>query len=275
MSEQPSGRSREQYAGSIRTRPAQSIEPAGQTKPNLSFENFGVAIMGANFLNVTQSLALILVLREASCRLIEPKLPDQYVQHREWSLLCVVEEATEKAYRLQLHGEAQPVVIAPLAVDKLMVGIVQMEIPRQIHRRGFAHIPTVIGALFSGQKLNGHGEDDELRCIAQTIVCTMMVDARAARGLHVAKSWRTVARVGSRFFATESAFHASEPLTMKTKPLDPLIYEFDTEEQAASYDRWFRAQVQAAIDDPRPSVPHDEAMARVRATIQAAKRKQQ
>lgn len=57
--------------------------------------------------------------------------------------------------------------------------------------------------------------------------------------------------------------------------LDPLISEFETEEQAASYDRWLRAQVQAALDDPRPSVPHDEAMARVRATIEAARRKQQ
>ena len=55
--------------------------------------------------------------------------------------------------------------------------------------------------------------------------------------------------------------------------LDPLASEFETEEQAASYDRWFRAEVQAALDDPRPSVPHDEAMARVRATIEAAKRK--
>ncbi len=56
--------------------------------------------------------------------------------------------------------------------------------------------------------------------------------------------------------------------------LDPLVSEFETEEQAASYDRWFRAKVQAAIDDPRPSVPHDEAMVRIRRTIEAAKRKQ-
>ena len=56
--------------------------------------------------------------------------------------------------------------------------------------------------------------------------------------------------------------------------LDPLVSEFETEEQAASYDRWFRAKVQAAIDDPRPLVPHDEAMARIRRTIEAAKRKQ-
>ena len=29
--------------------------------------------------------------------------------------------------------------------------------------------------------------------------------------------------------------------------------------QAAAYDTWFKAQVQASIDDPRPSVPADQA----------------
>jgi hypothetical protein len=47
---------------------------------------------------------------------------------------------------------------------------------------------------------------------------------------------------------------------MNTIALDPLVSEFDTEEQAASYDKWFRAKVQKALDDPRPAIPHDEAM---------------
>jgi hypothetical protein len=47
---------------------------------------------------------------------------------------------------------------------------------------------------------------------------------------------------------------------MSTTALDPLVSEFDTEEQAASYDRWFRAKVQKALDDPRPAIPHDQAM---------------
>ncbi len=45
--------------------------------------------------------------------------------------------------------------------------------------------------------------------------------------------------------------------------LDPLISEFDTQEQADSYDRWFRAKVQEAIDSDKPSLPHSEAMARL------------
>ena len=31
--------------------------------------------------------------------------------------------------------------------------------------------------------------------------------------------------------------------------------------EAAAYDKWFRAQVQAAIDDPRPSIPHEQVTA--------------
>lgn len=57
--------------------------------------------------------------------------------------------------------------------------------------------------------------------------------------------------------------------------LSPIVSEFETEEQAASYDRWFREKVRASLNDPRPSIPHDEAMARVRAIIEEARLQQQ
>jgi len=120
------------------------------------------------------------VIPQASCGDIEPKLPDQYVQHTEWNVLCVVEETPKKAYRCQLHGEAQPIVIAPLAVDKLMVGIVQMKVPRQIHLSGLSHISTVVGALLSCEKLNRHGE-------------------ALTKGLRVAQRCCTVVSIGNRF----------------------------------------------------------------------------
>jgi hypothetical protein len=31
--------------------------------------------------------------------------------------------------------------------------------------------------------------------------------------------------------------------------------------EAAAYDKWFRAQVQEALDDPRPNIPHEEVVA--------------
>lgn len=57
------------------------------------------------------------------------------------------------------------------------------------------------------------------------------------------------------------------------KKLDPIISEFETEEEAAEYYRWFHAKVQASLDDTSPDIPHDEAMARVKAAIKAAAKK--
>ncbi|KJZ36985.1 antitoxin [Pseudomonas sp. B21-040] len=55
--------------------------------------------------------------------------------------------------------------------------------------------------------------------------------------------------------------------------LSPIVSEFETEEQAASYDHWFRAKVQASLDDPRPNVPHDQVMADMRALIESKRNK--
>ncbi|WP_392888884.1 antitoxin [Pseudomonas migulae] len=43
----------------------------------------------------------------------------------------------------------------------------------------------------------------------------------------------------------------------------------DTEAQAASHDRWFRAKVQASLDDPRPNIPHGQVMAEMQALIES------
>lgn len=50
--------------------------------------------------------------------------------------------------------------------------------------------------------------------------------------------------------------------------LSPIVSEFETEEEAEAYDRWFRAKVEASLADPRPSIPHDEAMARIRRSLE-------
>ena len=50
-------------------------------------------------------------------------------------------------------------------------------------------------------------------------------------------------------------------------PLSPIVSEFETQEQADSYDRWFRAKVHESLADSRPSIPHDEVMAEIEALI--------
>jgi hypothetical protein len=39
--------------------------------------------------------------------------------------------------------------------------------------------------------------------------------------------------------------------------------------QAAAYNAWLTNEIQASLDDPRPSVPHDEAMTEMDAEIAA------
>lgn len=58
--------------------------------------------------------------------------------------------------------------------------------------------------------------------------------------------------------------------------LSPLVSEFETTEQEASYTDWLRAKVAVSLADPRPAIPHDEVMAEMDALIDqiAAKRDQ-
>ncbi|OEC48257.1 MULTISPECIES: hypothetical protein [Pseudomonas] len=37
----------------------------------------------------------------------------------------------------------------------------------------------------------------------------------------------------------------------------------------SSYEQWFRARVQGALDDPSPGVPHDEVMREMKAVIES------
>jgi hypothetical protein len=58
-------------------------------------------------------------------------------------------------------------------------------------------------------------------------------------------------------------------MTKSTK-LDPIICEFATQAEVDAYDAWYCKKVQDALDDPRRSIPHEEVMRHVRATIERA-----
>ncbi|NVD96675.1 hypothetical protein HUX62_01480 [Massilia sp. BJB1822] len=49
--------------------------------------------------------------------------------------------------------------------------------------------------------------------------------------------------------------------------VDAAHYTPDNPTAAASYTKWLKAEVQEAIDDPSPTVAHDEAMRQIRAAI--------
>ena len=50
--------------------------------------------------------------------------------------------------------------------------------------------------------------------------------------------------------------------------LSPIVSEFETVEQEASYDQWFRAKVEEALHSEKPRLPHDAAMDKVQALLE-------
>ncbi|SAK56714.1 hypothetical protein AWB80_02188 [Caballeronia pedi] len=56
-------------------------------------------------------------------------------------------------------------------------------------------------------------------------------------------------------------------------PLDPIVSEFATVEEAEAYDKWFREKVRRSMADTRPRVPHDEVMAEAEAIITGAEKR--
>lgn len=49
--------------------------------------------------------------------------------------------------------------------------------------------------------------------------------------------------------------------------LSPIESEFESTEAAEAHDRWVREQVEQAIADPAPSIPHDQVMADLQAVL--------
>ncbi len=93
----------------------------------------------------------------------------------------------------------------------------------------------------------------------------------AARRSRKPRSWahldslvRYLGELGIRQFSTDARnYDPSQPGQKRPDRAKALRQAHE----AAEYDRWFREQVQEALDDPRPSIPHEEAMARMEAWL--------
>ena len=88
---------------------------------------------------------------------------------------------------------------------------------------------------------------------------------------HKVRNWanlnsvaKYLAELGIRKFETDATNYDPNQKTL-TRPDQSVALK--KAHQAAEYDKWFREQVQAAIDDPRPSVPHDEAVRKMEAEL--------
>ncbi|AET91305.1 MULTISPECIES: hypothetical protein [Caballeronia] len=56
-------------------------------------------------------------------------------------------------------------------------------------------------------------------------------------------------------------------------PLDPIVSEFATVEEAEAYDQWFREKVRRSMADTRPRIPHAQVMAEMEEIISEAEKR--
>lgn len=50
--------------------------------------------------------------------------------------------------------------------------------------------------------------------------------------------------------------------------LSPIVSEFDTQEQADSYEAWLLQKLERAENSVKPSIPHDKVMAKMNALLE-------
>ena len=74
--------------------------------------------------------------------------------------------------------------------------------------------------------------------------------------------------IGIRRFDVDAANYDPNSVTKHTRP-DRAVAMKDAHE-AAAYTKWLKAEIQEAIDDTSPTIPHDEAMRQIRAAIKQA-----
>ncbi|WP_018403893.1 type II toxin-antitoxin system RelB family antitoxin [Marinobacter gelidimuriae] len=108
----------------------------------------------------------------------------------------------------------------------------------------------------------------------------MEIATRSGQNAFLVKARSTEPR---RFGSANSALTVLRDIGIAVAQLDATNWDPDQKEvtqnrdnraqamrqahEAAAYNQWLAAEIQEAIDDPRPSVPHNEVMARMDARI--------
>jgi hypothetical protein len=73
----------------------------------------------------------------------------------------------------------------------------------------------------------------------------------------------------ARFDVDTANYDPASLATARTRP--DSAAKLKSAHEAAAYDKWLKAEIQEAIDDPRPNVPHEDVMRRMHERIAAIK----
>lgn len=99
--------------------------------------------------------------------------------------------------------------------------------------------------------------------------------AQRSRNVRVFRRFETLVSylkgIGIARFDVDSSDYTPDAISTARRP--DRAEALKRAHEAAAYDAWFREQVQASIDDPRPGIPHDEVESRFAAKREALRRR--
>lgn len=123
----------------------------------------------------------------------------------------------------------------------------------------------------SGVTLKGHGGTLLVHIATRNGTSAVLAKARSNEPRRFA-SFAAALNVLRDVGITNGKFDASDWNPAEREPVkrtDNRGRALRKAHEAAAYNEWLAAEIQEAIDDPRPSIPHEEAMAEMDADIAA------
>src|SRR5260370_4089915 len=144
---QPCSRPLKQHAWPIGSCPAQRIKPAGKTEGCPLLGDFYITVSTADLRCMKPALFAGPVSQPAFPN-VHAQLFSQRVKYHRWHSHRIVKKSAEVADRAELHGEAEPVVVAALLCDHRMIGIVQMKVAGEVVKRRNSAAAATVLALF-------------------------------------------------------------------------------------------------------------------------------
>ena len=148
----------DEWAGMVVAAPTQCIKPSGQAKPGRSVVcEFGEAVTLADQGEMAEALAVVKVkIAVEVWSFLQTELIDQESRDRTGDFDIGARKDADASCRSQHERKAEAVVVAAQPVGDLPVASVQVEIPRQLIRRGSGGEIGIALPLLVGQVAGGH-----------------------------------------------------------------------------------------------------------------------
>jgi hypothetical protein len=153
--DKPCGGPIKEHTGSIRSCPAQGIEPSIEPELQRGIGKVFESAMAAYFGGMIPACFTLAVINEAA-QLLDPELPGDAVDNTLRHIGQIFQKCAQKSRCAELDGEAQPGMVTPMRVDDCAIAIVKEKVPGQLLLRGFPAEAAITLPLFLGEKADRH-----------------------------------------------------------------------------------------------------------------------